>query len=258
MRYWLSFVGICLLFSPASAEIIYLNASDVYQENFDGLQNSGSGLTWSNNLTVPGWYSNHGQYTASDGSASTRALYSFGSVGSTERALGVVSLGSSADARLGVAIRNSTGAAINQFSVRFDGEQWRQSTTPVAAAQNLSFGYRTSSALGSLDGGVYTSVPSLAFTSPGTSLPGGAVDGNSPAFRTADITATVSGLNWQSGEYLWLRWEGTANGSGSQHGLAIDNFAFSAGTATAVPEPSSLALLSVASLATLIRRGRTR
>jgi uncharacterized protein len=257
MRFLLSLVGIVSLLGSAQAEFLYVTSNDVYQQDFDSLQNSGSGLTWTNNSTLPGWYSNHSSYNASSGASGSRRLYSFGSDGSLERGLGIVALGSSSDPRFGIAIRNTTGVTLNSVNVSFDGEQWRHSSTPTAAPQTLQFGYRTSSSLGTIDGGVYTNAVSLGFTSPGFSVPGGEVNGNAPENRTANISSSLSDLNWLDGEYLWLRWQAGSNGFGSQHGLGIDNFSFSASGVTAVPEPSSLALVAISSLIALRRRRRS-
>ncbi|MCX6137367.1 MAG: hypothetical protein NTV54_07740, partial [Ignavibacteriales bacterium] len=82
-----------------------------YQQNFDGLSNSGSIAAWSENTTVPGWYAYHGRQTSSyspgapksyfvdDGSSSTggEGLRGYGSLvpgqtnPMTDRALGELS-----------------------------------------------------------------------------------------------------------------------------------------------------------------------
>jgi hypothetical protein len=262
MRYLLCLVGFGMLISPAKAELIYLSANSVYTQNFDSLPTSGSGLAWTNDTTIGGWYSTSTKFNASSGSSSNRTLYSFGSDGNSERALGIVSQGTSTDPQFALAVRNDTGATLNSFSVGFDGEQWRRSTTNIDAPQTLLFGYRTSSSLGAINSDPYTDVAGLGFTSPKISLPGGPLDGNDSANRTSNISGTVAGLDWKQGEYLWLRWQNESNGLGSRHGLAIDNFSFSAaaapGNITAVPEPSSVALLLTAGGLALFVRKRSK
>jgi len=49
----------------------------------------------------------------------------------------------------------------------------------------------------------------------------------------------VTGINWAPGTSLWLRWR-DPNDPGSDHGMAIDNFSFSA-----VPEPTTFALVGL-------------
>lgn len=265
MRYLLCLVGLSVLVSPAHAELVYLATNSVYTQNFDTLPSIGSGLTWSDDTTLAGWFSTSGVISASSGSSSNRIPYSFGSDSNSDRALGIVSQGASTDPQFALAIRNNTGGILRSISVGFDGEQWRRSTTNVAAPQTLQFGYRTSTTLGSINSAAYTDVASLGFTSPGISLPGGSIDGNSPANRRSNIAGTLDVAEWKPGEYLWLRWQNESNGLGSRHGLGIDNFSFSASefsasaltsSVTAVPEPSSAALVSAGGLFLLRKRKR--
>ena len=250
-----------MLYSPANADLIYASANSVYTQNFDGLASSGTALTWTNDATLGGWYSTFGQFNAGSGGSSNRTLYSFGTDGNSDRALGIVSQGASTDPQFAIAIRNDTGATLNSITVGFDGEQWRRSTTNIAAPQSLLFGYRTSTTLGAINSAAYTDVASLRFTSPQFSLPGGQLDGNNPANRSSNISDTITGENWGQGEYLWLQWQNESNGSGSRHGLGIDNFSFSAnvspGNITAVPEPSSVVLVATAGWLAIRRRKRT-
>jgi uncharacterized protein len=244
MRYLLCLVGLGMLSTPANAELIYVTANAVYTQNFDSLPNSGVNNPWVNHSTLSGWYSTSSTINAGAGTSTQRTLYSFGADSGSDRALGVVSQGASTDPQFGLAIRNESGTILDSFTVNFDGEQWRRSTTNIAAAQTLMFGYRTSTTLGAINSAAYTNVSSLGFTSPGFSLPGGPTDGNDFANRTSNITGTINGLAWRPGEYLWLRWQSQDNGL--RHGLGIDNFSFSANSSsiTAVPEPSSLILVS--------------
>ena len=56
----------------------------------------------------------------------------------------------------------------------------------------------------------------------------------------AGLGGTISGLSWQAGETLWLRWV-VQNDSGFDHALAIDNFSLNAAAAvSAVPEAGSM------------------
>ena len=74
----------------------------------------------------------------------------------------------------------------------------------------------------------YTAVPALSFTSPvfsDTGSSGTAVDGNT-AGRSADITASIFGINWLPGQDLWLRWADPQLASAADDGLAIDNVRF--------------------------------
>jgi hypothetical protein len=84
----------------------------------------------------------------------------------------------------------------------------------------------------------------------------GAVVGNS-AGLVAGRGGSVSSLSWAVNDTLWLRWV-ELNDTGSDHGLAIDNFSFTANrSSAAVPDGgTTFALfgLSFAGLAGLRRK----
>src|ERR1051325_9125960 len=66
-------------------------------ENFDTLAATGTGLAWTDNATIPGWYSTRATYNSGTGSSNAGSLYSFGVAGTntvTDRALGSVASGS--------------------------------------------------------------------------------------------------------------------------------------------------------------------
>jgi hypothetical protein len=108
--------------------------------------------------------------------------------------------------------------------------------------------------LGSLNaGGVWTPLPGMTFNAPNVSSPSAttSLDGNAIGNRVAGLTATVTGLDWQPGQELWIRF--TDSGP-AQHQLAIDNFQFSA--LAPVPEPTTALLLGLGTLSLLRRRRR--
>jgi hypothetical protein len=124
----------------------------------------------------------------------------------------------------GLRLVNNTGQTLNQFTLTFDGEQWRDSGL---TAETLSFGFSTSATTESWFGNVgFTSVPALNFTSPVSSGTAGVVDGNG-AGKVADITSTVTNFDWLPGTDLWLRWTDPQR-SGGDDGIGIDNLRFSA------------------------------
>ena len=57
----------------------------------------------------------------------------------------------------------------------------------------------------------------------------------------------MTGLNWQPGEDLWVRWA-DINDAGNDHGLAIDDVTFSA---EAIPEPATITMAGLALAAVL-------
>ena len=65
-------------------------------ENFDTLASTGTGIAWTDDSTIPGWWSTRPTYNSGTGSSNTGALYSFGVAGTnpvTDRALGSVASG---------------------------------------------------------------------------------------------------------------------------------------------------------------------
>jgi hypothetical protein len=89
------------------------------------------------------------------------------------------------------------------------------------------------------------------FTSPVASTTAGAVDGN-VAGRVGNLGLAATGLNWESGQTLWLRWS-DRNDNGNDHGLAIDDLSFAV---TPIPEPGTwgLMLAGLAAVGLIARR----
>ena len=82
-------------------------------ENFDTLASTGTDIAWTDNSTIPGWYSTRATYNSGTGSSNTGALYSFGVAGTnpvTDRALGSVASGTTGDRLQAARLTNNTGA----------------------------------------------------------------------------------------------------------------------------------------------------
>jgi predicted extracellular nuclease len=200
-------------------------------QDFDTLVNSGS-ATWTNDLTIPGWYhARTGTGTtivANDGASNAGNLYSYGTGTNTDRALGSVGSGNAAAGSFfwGVRLSNQTGGTITSLLISYTGEQWRNS---AAAAQTVAFSYL----IGNNLGGSLTdfqaagvNVTQLDFTSPITGGTASALNGNLAANRVA-ISFTITGLSLANGNEILLRWSDPDH-SGSDHGLAIDDFSVTA------------------------------
>lgn len=223
-----------LLAAPmlAQAQVSMTTLDEAYTQSFDTLPASGS-AGWVNNVTLPGWFhARTGSGTtivADNGAGNGGNLYSYGSAGSSERALGSIGSGNAAagDFFWGVRLQNHTGGTITSLNVAYTGEQWRNGgATGTAAQQSVAFSYLPGSPTvsGSLaefqQAG--SAVAALDFTSPITTGTAGALDGNQAANR-ARRTATISGLNIPDGAEIMLRWS-DPNHVGNDHGLAIDDF----------------------------------
>jgi len=265
----------------AHAQVGYLIPGSTYSQNFDSLPNApentslgNSPTGWVDNASSPGvsqfsivgWYllhplglaeggaSGNQRMRIGAGTANTGAFMSYGASTSTDRALGTLPsntlVPAGGEIYFGLRVRNDTGQTLGSFTVSYDGEQWRDGGAATPASQPLNFSWSTTAT--SLTNGSFTFEANLSYNSPwfvntGT---GNAVDGNGTGM-VAVAAFTVNGLNWAPGTDLWLRWADT-NSAGNDHGLAIDNFNFSA----VVPEPATWALFGIGALTFFALRRR--
>jgi hypothetical protein len=239
----------------AHAALVVGSSGQLFIESFDSLASTAGGA-WTNDSTLAGW-SLFAQpapgtaittYNVGDGVSNAGSFYSFGTTGSSDRALGGVGSGgayfgtplSGAVAGwIAVALTNNTGTTLDGFSVSFSGEQWRNGGNTSGQTMALQYGF----------GSTFASVASwltpggmFDWTSAVNTATAAAVNGNTTglvAGRGGSVTTP-----WSAGSTLWLRWIEN-NDVGNDHGLAIDNFAFTAGVAP-VPLPASLPLLAAA------------
>lgn len=198
-----------------------LNAT--YTQNFDSLAISGTGHSWVNNTTIPGWYLSRATYNADNGGSSTISAYSYGSTGSTERALGSVAGATTTAGAIGYGVTffNDTTRVYSGFDIQFTGEQWRRANN--VDPHRLQFGYKISSSLltNPLDVG-FSSAPSLDFVTPITGAPTAALDGNLPANSDELAAALPFAQTLDPGEYIMFTWVDVGDPN-ADHGLAIDN-----------------------------------
>ncbi|MEH2112017.1 hypothetical protein [Nostoc sp.] len=178
-----------------------VNFSGSYSQDFDGLTtNTSNTTTWTNDTTLAGWSlfsqpipgSAIATYTANNGSGNSGGFYSYGSTGSTDRALGGLGsggtyFGSPASGTvagwIAFSATNTTGSTINSLNVAFNGEQWRNNGNATAHSMVLEYGFGTS----------FTTVPNWTtlggnfnWTSPIATATAAAVDGN-VAGRVANV-----------------------------------------------------------------------
>ncbi len=214
-------------------------------EEFDSLANTNTGNTWTNNTTIPGFFSSRTTYNAGTGSSNAGALYSFGAASNTERALGSVGSGSTGTIVYGARLTNNTGSTITSLDVSYVGEQWRSggsSTATPSVAQTVDFQYRIANVgeVTDIATGTWVDFNSLDFTSPifGTTAPS-ALDGNLAANRTA-LSATINSIMVLPGQEIWLRWRDIDHAN-NDHGLAIDELDITpqGGVADSAPSVSS-------------------
>jgi hypothetical protein len=260
--YTLATVGL----ATTPAQMVYASVGSVYVQNFDSLPNPGTntfdtanpvtinGVTYSlaNPLglafpvqgpgglgglglsnTMPGWYglaSLTAKFGASEGDQSTGGLISFGltnsPAASANRALGLLATSSTGPTAFGLCLVNGTGFILNQMTLSFTGELWRQS----AVAKRLAFGYLIDpAATNGFSTTLTAPLPSLDVSLPTASdattpVP---VDGTAAPNQVAlSVTGQVI-TNWPPGAALWLVWS-MADATSKGQGLAIDNLTFSA------------------------------
>ncbi len=125
---------------------------------------------------------------------------------------------------MSVGFTNASSDNIDNVTIAFDGEQWRNGGNTTAQTMVFEYGY----------GATFESV--AAWTAPANNFDwssvvntatAGAVNGNTTGL-VANRGGTLAGIGWQAGTNLFLRWR-EVNDAGNDHGLAIDNFSLSAG-----------------------------
>jgi hypothetical protein len=248
------------------AQMVYASVGSVYAQNFDSLPNPGTntvdtanpvtinGVTYSLanpfglgfpvqtpgglgglglSNTMPGWYglaALTAKLGASEGDQSTGGLITFGltdsPAASANRALGLLATSSTGPTAFGLRLVNGTGFVLNQMTLSFAGELWRQS----AVTKRLSFSYLIDPvATNGFSTNLTAFLPSLDVsfsTAPAAKTPV-PVDGTAAPNQVAlSVTGQVI-TNWPPGAALWLVWS-MADATGKGQGLAIDNLAFSA------------------------------
>jgi hypothetical protein len=236
--------------SPANAQVSNLNYSSAgatYTQNFDGLPLSGSfslagkgpfNLSTSpvNAVNLAGWQiwmptgSNpNAAFAPGTGSSTGNGVYSLGTAGSTDRALGSLS-SSTAIYSFGLIITNTTGIALNNITVSCTVEQWRRGGS--GNRNTWSFRYKTGN-FSSIDQVGLSNETILDMFSISTSGAGGSLNGNLPDNRL-QLTVTLQHINWKNGEQLLLRWD-DADETGSDDVCALDDFNLTAWQTTAAP-----------------------
>ena len=213
------------------------------------------GLGLSN--TMPGWYGaadmlfpgvdGISRFGAQDGDQTTGGVIDFGpndnnGVNGTNRALGLLSTGSTGSTTFALKLVNQSGSPLNYISLSFIGELWHNGT----GSRVMSFGYTldpTASDFLLTAESISNAVPvsNLFFSFP-TAPVVTTVDGTQPGNQIDLGTNNLALASpWTPGGALWLIWSIDFYGSGSGNGYAIDNLNFyAASNALAAPTLSGV------------------
>jgi hypothetical protein len=259
----------------ASAAISYTAEGLLVTQNFNALPAVNTTLVGTGvvgiQVALPG--ASDWEVARRGGSATTdtaiNVVYSTGgrfySAGSAVSDRAVAALGSGAFfGAVGTSLVNNSGVTLTSFTVSYAHEIWAvQGTgTQNAAEDRMAFAYGfsggTATAANYLTNSSLIALADLDAVSPASNMVLGAAsgdnpnrqrDGNSAGFRTLK-TATVSGISWEPGASLYLRWS-DSDSPGFDATQGIDDFAFSA-----VPEPSVWISVMVGAAAVLLPRRR--
>lgn len=210
-----------------------------YSDSFTGFLGSADPTNW---ITADVASTSTWQGTGA-GASTTGGKYSYGTgSGSTfDGSLGFLPSSSRA-ITASIAFTNSTGGPLENFTVSYVGEQWRE----VAGGNDNNW---TASYV--VDGGTAVNLPSLTFSPQRTTNQSGSL------VFSQNLSAALTGLNLADASTITISLLGS-NGAagGSRQGIAVDDFQL---TAAAVPEPSTMAIGSVGlALAAAAARRRQR
>jgi len=246
MRITLFATGLALVVpAAASAQADRFSlTTQTYTQDFNGLASTGStGTALPQGFAVVESGSNaNGSYGVSNGSGNNLAgnSYSFGAIGSSDRALGSVASGSVTQILYGGVFNNALGGTITDLAFSYAGEQWRLANS---TDDGLTFQYQVGAT--GITGGSWTSVGSLFFAPLRTNglAIGQGLDGNLAANRRV-LSGTIGGLSLLDGQSFGFRWV-DVNSAATDHGLAVDDLSITATLAAAagVPEPASWAMM---------------
>ena len=210
----------------------FTQVGDVF--TFTNNFNSYAGTAAPTNWSVTG-----SNYLGTDsGTANAGGIRALGTTG--EYSLGFLGNGGTPSYTASISFENSTGLTITELTLSFDYELWRQlsgsnrqSTMVFSDTNSIGFNNFTvgGDAVNATSAGAYTSSLAASGTNTGS------------MFEQATFTQTLTGLNIVDGATFGFSFtydRGASAGSGQSIGL--DNFAMSA---TAIPEPSTYALLGL-------------
>ncbi len=230
---------------PTPEDVTVDSTDFAYTQDFNSLGDMPQ--TWVNSGTLPGWhiyigddasFSMDGRTLPAAAAILRRQYLNFGFT-EDERAIGATAgsqysgfpeVGSIAvDDTFGfitLALVNETDETIDSLALSYDGLQFELGNSS-AGPQDIRVGHATTNdKLVPADPAAWTEVPEANFTSPRFTTEEnpdtGFINPFQPENRANRNAGDLTGLDWQPGDTLWIRWL-DFNEVGGDHGLLIDN-----------------------------------
>lgn len=249
-----AFIVTALASSGGHAAVV-LNSLGTYTEDFSGFTGFNAAshpVGWSTTFDTAAFrgFTSNGTSVliagSSGGSITSGGLFSWGeelagpAVGAATMAW--QGTGTTANMVTTIGFTNNTGKTIKDLTVSFDVFQWRKgaSSTGTQFGRLSTLDLAGSSNLTGLNSFNFTAANHSALSQLAVGRAFGAA---APADFTADtsFTQTLTGLSLANGENFSFSFTyNRGAGSGSAQGIALGNF-----SVTAVPEPSSMAILAL-------------
>ena len=177
------------------------------------------------------------------GSGNSGAMGSYGAAASANRSLGCIASGTTAPA-FGVGLTNTTGSVLGTVTITFKAQQWRSpsnsTATSLGVVNTLAFAYGLSS--NGITSDKFLSAAAMTADANGNVVSGptsGTTTSTVGLVELATNTVTLTGLTWNDGDVLYLRWQ-DVNDAANDAGLAIDDLAITADVASANVCPADL------------------
>lgn len=245
--------------------IAYTTAGTRYEQNFNQLPSSGSfnllgkgphaldqaplSLT-----TLSGWQvlqisgsQSNTNILSGTGSGTGSGIYSYGLSGNNNRALGTLASGTGVYA-FGVVFENLTGNILNKIQIHYKATQWRKGGSGNSNHWQFSYQIRHVNSIdtGNLIKKNEGNLISIHHSTGSATLNGQLSTNQYP------ISITIHDIVWKPGEKLILRWD-DQDENGSDDGMAIDDFLFSATAEINAPTIGKIIIDSIGTKTASIR-----
>lgn len=186
-------------------------------------------------------------FSTSTGSATGSGVYSYGTSGNPNRALGSLAAGTGVYA-FGLVLKNETGIILNRIQIRFLATQWRKGGS--GNKNTWRFGYKHTD---TMHFGADTLINEHMFnlTSIHTGTGAATLNGHLPVNQVW-MEDSITNIYWLPGQELVLQWA-DFDETGSDDAMAIDDFSFKAYQQASLPVISAVTTDSIGSHNALLK-----